>query len=370
MVRAGTRRPVYTLDVRVYSTKSGLVWAALTCLLCLVALLLVTDFAYGKSPSKASVTAIKGQEKWITVGGLRGERLHLKASRQWRKTAGFLAFPEGRLPDDGRRDYVGTTIATIKVRPTSEVRNGIDILWSSVGSWPYSMVKVKRTKKRSCPNAVEWNSYAIISGSQSGIACNGTIRIKTVNVLTYGSVRPGPKRWSFHVERLGRQLIESVKISKRSKIGITRRTPSKMVMSAPKSFDLPDGKASSVLVGLKNIGGRRSKGLRVTSWIENKEFVVAHERSRKVHPLAPGKSRQVRIPVARAPEGDYILFLSVESDNGDGDALAYRVEGGPPDLAGRLSRVRIPKATPATDDRVLEASSEPVDRGLGVPYLR
>jgi len=276
-----------------------------------------------------SPTVIRGKEKWVSVGQLRGAPLQLDAEKQRRITVGAFTFPEGRLPRHGKRTYEGITIATVRIRPTSEVKTGIDYLWSDVGGWPYALFEVKRTKKRSCPNAVKWSAGGIINGPQGGVDCDGVIRFRTVNELPYASVRTGPKNWTFSLESLGRHLIDSATVSTRSKVGITRLTPSYVKLLAPKTFDLPDGEESSVPVTIENRGGRVARGLGVGSWVDDDERWVACQRSRKLNPLAPGKSRKVRIPVAGLPDGQYILYLTAGGKNGYGDTISYRYVVGP-----------------------------------------
>lgn len=280
------------------------------------------DVAAGK-PDSSSI-AIRGKDKWVSVGALKGSSLRLEARSRRKVTAGVFTFPEGKLPPGARRTYEGITIATVRIRPSTEVNTGIDYMWSSVGHWAYAMFQAKRTKKRECPNAVKWSAGGMINGPQGGIDCDGIIRFKTVNELTYGSVRPGPRPWTFHLESLGKPLIESVTVSRRSRIGITRLTPSRVKIFAPENFNLPDGEESSVRVRIKNRGGRPARGLSVSSWVDDGNSWMAHRRTRKLRPLGPGKSRQVRIPVAALPDGIYTLYLSAGGANGYGDDLAYR----------------------------------------------
>ena len=295
----------------------------------LSAALLIGGAHTAAAESGSPAIPIQGKEKWVSVGALKGSTLRLDAQTQRSVTAGVFTFPEGKLRLGAKRTYEGITIATVKIRPASEVNTGIDYMWSSVGTWPYAVFEVKRVKKRKCPNAVVWNAGGKINGSQGGVDCDGTIRYRTVNELAYGSVRPGPKRWSFYLESLGKPLIESATISRRSKIGITQLTPSRVKIFAPETFDLPDGEESSVEVRIKNLGGRTARNLGVSSWVDDGNAWVAHQRSRNLRPLGPGKSRQVRIPVAALPDGEYILYLSA-GGNGYGDTLSYRYVVGQP----------------------------------------
>lgn len=295
--------------------------------------------AGAKSPSREDrPQVIRGQNSWASVAGSapRGFALHYRDQRGF--TAGWLSFPEGRMPSRSRRDYVGITIVRIKVRPASEVPSGIDYVQAQVGGWGYSMIEVQRKRKRGCPNEVTWVSSGMISGTRRGTSCDGTITLKESNLLTYGSVRPGPKRWFFNLDSLGRPLVESAWISPRSRVGITQVLTSDLRLYAPKTFELPDGEDGTVKVGIRNLGSRAARDLKVQSWVEQDGFpIVSSLREKRLRPLATGGSRKTRITVAGLPDGEYILFLSV-SDRDSGDLLMYRLVVGEESLRSARPR--------------------------------
>ena len=283
----------------------------------------------------SKVVSIGGKEKWLTVGANHPNGIHLSRSGPASVTAATVKFPGGLGVISPTRDYMGTTIATVRTFPLGKRKGGEDSFSSEVNGWGYTWLTVERRPTKKRPNRVRWAADDLVSGFVVRHDCDGTFSFRSSNELTYPSVRTKrPVRWSFTLDGLDQAnpIISSVHVSRRSKIGITTRTSPRLKLAIAKTVTTRETLEPFVRATLKNLGGRPARDLAVFSGVATDEakILLGHVRRKRLAPLGPGSARKVKVPVARLPKGEYQLVVGASgSGTGTETVIRYFVEGAP-----------------------------------------
>lgn len=246
------------------------------------------------------------------------------------------------MPLQGKRTYMGSSVAVIHVVPRKAAKTGASYVWLSVGGAAYMRIRISRNRQFKCRDGFRWDVADLVIGGQSGVSCNGKIRVRTINELQdASSVGRGPKAWSVRVERYGVRLIDRVWISAKSKIGITKATPARLRIAGPKAVRLDDGSVREMPMLVKNIGGRPARKVVVWSGITRDGMSLEAQRRRRVPAIGARSIARLKVPIARLPNGKYRLVVGVESV-GSEQSRVYDYEVDEP--VGKTERSGIPNA--------------------------